>query len=42
MEEFGSLKSFKYIDKVTERQGVMKLNKLDFLSEDNLLFYYFE
>ena len=32
----------KYIDKVTERQGVMKLNKLDFLSEDNLLFYYFE
>ena len=42
VEAFGSLKSLSYIDKVTERQGVMKLNKLDFLSEDNLLFYYFE
>ena len=42
VEAFGSLKSLRYIDKVTERQGVMKLNKLDFLNEDNLLFYYFE
>ena len=42
VEAFGSLKSLGYIDKVTERQGVMKLNKLDFINENNLLFDYFE
>ena len=42
VEAFGALKSLGYIDKVTERQGVMTLNKLDFQSEDNLLFYYFK
>ncbi len=42
VEAFGSLKSLSYIDKVTERQGVMKLNKLDFINENNLLFDYFK
>lgn len=42
VEALGSLKSLGYIDVVIERQGVMKLSKLDFVNEDNILFDYYK
>lgn len=42
VEALGTLKSLNYLDVVLERQGVMKLAKLDFVDEDNLLFTYFK
>jgi len=42
VEAFGVLGNLGYLKVVTERQGVMKLNRLDFFDEDNLLFDYFK
>ncbi len=42
VEAFGILGDLGYLKIVTERQGVMKLNRLDFFDEDNLLFHYFK
>ena len=42
VEALGTLKSLNYLNVVIERQGVMKLAKLDFVDEDNLLFTYFK
>jgi DNA-directed RNA polymerase len=41
VEALGSLGSIGYTQVVTESQGVMKLNRLDFKDENNLLFHYF-
>ena len=41
VEALGSLGSLGYTQVVTESQGVMKLNRLDFKDENNLLFHYF-
>lgn len=42
VEALGSLGSLGYTQVVTESQGVMKLNRLDFKDERNLLFKYFQ
>jgi len=42
VEALGSLGSLGYTQVVTESQGVMKLNRLDFKDEKNLLFFYFK
>jgi len=42
VEALGALGSLGYIQVVLEKQGIMKLNRLDFVDEDNLLFEYFE
>ncbi len=42
VEALGSLGSLGYTQVVTESQGVMKLNRLDFKDERNLLFHYFQ
>jgi DNA-directed RNA polymerase len=42
VEALGSLGSLGYTQVVTESQGVMKLNRLDFKNESNLLFKYFQ
>ena len=42
VEALGALGSLGYIKVALERQGVMKLNRLDFANEDNLLFDYFK
>ncbi len=41
VEALGSLGSIGYTQVVTESQGIMKLNRLDFKNENNLLFHYF-
>lgn len=42
VQALGALESLGYVSAVMERQGIMKLWKLDFFNEDNLLFEYFK